>query len=211
MSEGRLENVHINGWPSDGISVQKGSRNRVTNCLVENCRGPGYHAGGRETDSLFAHNIGRGNLGDGFYFCAWVTRVTVKDNQFIRNEHNGVGGLGDSDDKDNLVENNTCQANGRNGIMLWDGASNTVKNNTCQNNSQSAPGRYSGIALLATASSTIAGNRCFDDQPTKTQKYGIEENPTSTGNNVTNNDCRDNSQSGLSLKGKDANQSGNKN
>jgi parallel beta-helix repeat protein len=209
MESGRIENVHISGWPADGISVQKGVKNSITNCLVENCRGPGFHAGGRETDSVFANNIGRTNLGDGFYFCAWVTRVTVKDNQFIRNEHNGIGGLGDSEDVENVVENNMCEFNGRNGILLWDGTSNTVKNNTCQNNSQSAPGQYSGISILATTSSLISGNRCFDDQPTKTQKHGIEENPNSSGNKITNNDCRNNAQAGISLKGKDSQQSGN--
>ena len=115
---------------------------------MENCRGPGFHAGGRLEDSEFRENEARGNLGDGFYFCAWVTRIAVRNNKFVANQGSGVGGLGDSGDKENVVESNVCEANGKSGIFLWDAASNTVKNNTCLNNSQSSPGRFSGITLV---------------------------------------------------------------
>jgi parallel beta-helix repeat protein len=168
---------------------------------VENCRGPGFHAGGRETDSEFSQNVARGNHLDGFYFCAWVTRVTVKDNKFIANRMNGVGGLGDSEDIDNIVENNLCEANGRFGIHLWSGQTNTVRNNTCLNNSQSDAGRYSGIGLAATTSSVVTGNRCLDNQGTKTQKHGIEETPNCRNNTFTGNDCQGNAQEPLSLRG----------
>lgn len=201
MADGRIENCHIQGWPSDGISLQKGQRNQVTNCVVENCRGPGIHAGGRETDSRFVGNTARGNHGDGFFFCAWVTRATVKDNQFIANQQNGVGGLGDSEDIDNVVENNLCESNGRFGIHLWNGASNTVKGNTCQNNSQSAPGRYSGIGLAATTETTVSGNRCFDTQETKTQKHGIEETANCRQNTFADNACQENALDNLVLRG----------
>src|SRR5262249_35114275 len=102
MTDGRIEGCRIKEWPADGISVQKGRRNLVTRCFVEGCRGPGYHAGGRETDSEFSDNEARGNLGDGFYFCAWVTRVLVRDNKFIGNKGNGVGDLGHGGDQENI-------------------------------------------------------------------------------------------------------------
>ncbi|MBI3463091.1 MAG: right-handed parallel beta-helix repeat-containing protein [Planctomycetes bacterium] len=216
VSDSRVENVRVKGWPADGISVQgKGSvpgkyrGNVVTKCYVENCRGPGFHAGGRLQDSEFSENEARGNLGDGFYFCAWVTRITVRNNKFIGNQGSGVGGLGDSGDIENVVENNLCERNGTNGISLWDGENNTVRNNICVDNSQREPGRWSGIALAKTEKSVVSGNRCFDDQPTKTQKHGIEESANSRGNTFTNNDCRGNAQSGLKLPGKDSQQSGN--
>ncbi len=216
VSNSRVENVRVKGWPADGISMQgKGAvqgkyrGNVVTKCYVENCRGPGIHAGGRLQDSEFVENESRGNLGDGFYFCAWVTRITVRNNKFIGNRGSGVGGLGDSDDKENIVENNLCQRNGTNGISLWDGESNTVRNNICLNNSQREPGRWSGIALAKTEKSVISGNRCFDDQPTKTQKHGIEELVNCRGNILTNNDCRDNAQSGVALAGRDSQHQGN--
>ncbi len=216
VADSRVENVRVKGWPADGISVQgkvsvqgKYRGNVVTKCFVENCRGPGFHAGGRLQDSEFSENEARGNLGDGFYFCAWVTRVTVRNNKFIGNKGSGVGGLGDGDDKENVVEHNFCARNGTNGISLWNGASNTVRNNICINNSQREPGRWSGIALVKTEKSVISGNRCFDDQPLKTQKHGSEELVNCRGNTVTNNDCRGNAQAGLALAGKGSQQSGN--
>lgn len=208
-TDSRIEGCRIKGWPSDGISVQRGKRNVVTNCVVENCRGPGFHVGGRETDSEFSENEARGNLGDGFYFCAWVTRVVVKNSKFIGNQGNGVGGLGDSEDKDNIVEDNLCDSNGRSGIFLWNGESNTVRNNSCANNSQSSPGRWSGILLAKTERSVVSGNRCFDNQQAKTQKHGIEELPNCRANSITDNDCRGNAQSGLALAGKNSQKDGN--
>ncbi len=218
VSASRVENVRVKGWPADGISVQgKGAvqgkyrGNLVTKCRVENCRGPGFHAGGRLEDSEFSENEARGNLGDGFYFCAWVTRITVRNNKFIGNQGNAVGGLGDSGDRHNVVESNLCQGNGKNGISLWDGESNTVKTNTCLNNSQSMPGRFSGISLSKTENSVVTGNHCFDDQPTKTQKHGIVELANCRRNTFTNNDCRDNAQAGVALSGKDAKSDNNQN
>jgi parallel beta-helix repeat protein len=209
ITNSQIENCRVTGWPADGISLQRGGHNQITKCTVQKCRGEGFHPGGGLHDSEFSALEGRENLANGFYFCARVERVTVKDNKFIGNLKNGVGALGDSGDKDNLVENNLCEANGQSGIQLWDGVSNTVQNNICKNNSHASPGRYSGISILATSNSLISNNHCFDDQPTKTQKHGIEENPNSTGNKILDNDCRHNAQDGLTLKGKDSQQSGN--
>lgn len=208
VSDSRVENVRVRGWPADGISVQgKGSvqgkyrGNVVTKCYVENCRGPGFHAGGRLEDSEFYENEARENLGDGFYFCAWVTRITVRNNRFIANKGSGIGGLGDSGDKENIVEHNLCDRNGTNGISLWDGEKNTARNNVCSNNSQREPGRWSGIALSKTEMSVISGNVCFDDQETPTQKHGIEELANSRGNTFADNNCRGNLQSNFKLSG----------
>lgn len=208
-TDSRIEGYRIKGWPADGISVQRGGGNLVMRCVVENCRGPGYHVGGGLRDSVFSENESRGNLDDGFYFCARVERVVVRGNRFIGNKGSGVGGLGDSGDQYNIVENNLCEGNGRAGIILWDGESNTVRNNTCLNNSQSSPGHWSGILLDKTERSVVSGNRCFDNQQAKTQKYGIEELSNCRANTITDNDCRGNAQSGLALAGQDGQQDGN--
>jgi len=205
----RVEGCRVKGWPADGISVQRGSGNRVTKCVVEECRGPGYHAGGGERDTVFSENEARGNLDDGFYFCVRVTGVTLKENKFIANRGNGVGGLGGGDDRKNVVEGNLCEGNGLSGISAKGGESNTLKNNVCVNNSQKSPGQWSGISLLRTSKSVVSGNRCSDNQKTQTQKHGISESPDCRGNEITNNDCRGNAQSGVALAGKDGQQSGN--
>jgi parallel beta-helix repeat protein len=209
VTNSRIENCHVLGWPADGISIQRGGNNKITKCTVEKCRGEAFHPGGGLHDSEFSDLTARNNLGNGLYFCARVERVTVKGNKFIGNHKNGIGDLGYSGDKDNLVENNLCEANGQSGIQLWDGTRNTVKNNICKSNSQSAPNQFCGISIAATTNSLISGNHCFDDQPTKTQKHGIEETSNSYSNTITNNDCRRNAQEGLTLKGKDSQQSGN--
>ena len=208
-TDSRIEGCRIKGWPADGISMQRGSNNSVTRCIVENCRGPGYHVGGGLRDSVFSENEARGNLDDGFYFCVRVERVVVRGNKFIGNKGSGVGGLGDGGDKYNIVENNLCERNDRCGVALWDGESNTVRNNTCVNNSQSSPGRWSGILLAKTEKSVVSGNRCFDNQQAKTQKHGIEELSDCRANTITDNDCRGNAQSGLALVGQDGQQDGN--
>jgi len=204
-----VEGCRVSGWPADGISVQRGRRNKVTKCFVEHCRGPGYHAGGRETDSEFSESEARGNLGDGFYFCAWVTRVVVKNNKFIGNLANGVGGLGDGDDVENIVEGNLCERNGQAGIAVWNGERNTVRDNVCVNNSQKEPGRWNGIGVATTLKSVISGNRCSDNQPSKTQKHGIFESQDCRGNTISNNDCRGNAKEGCALAGKETQHSGN--
>jgi parallel beta-helix repeat protein len=208
--DSQIERCVVKGWPADGISLQRGSGNRVTKCVVENCRGEGFHPGGGLADSEFSNSEARGNLANGLFFCARVERVTVKDNKFIGNHFNGIGDLGHSDDRDNVVEGNLCEANGRNGIALWDGGGNTVKGNICVSNSQSAPGKYSGIWLAATSASTIAANRCFDNQSTKTQKHGIEELKNCTGNTVTDNESGANVAAGFALNGQDGRRSGNR-
>lgn len=182
VSDSRVENCTVTGWLSDGISVQGGSvkgpsagNDIVTGCVVEKCAGKGLHPGGGLHDSVFTRNISRNNGDDGLYFCAGVQRVTVSENQLLNNKANGVGGLGDSGDRFNIVTNNIISGNGQHGVQMADGDSNTVVDNTVQNNSQSAPGQYSGIWLRGTSKCTVKGNRCFDDQKTKTQKHGIEE------------------------------------
>ena len=182
VADSRVENCFVTGWLSDGISIQGGSVKgpsagnvTVTGCVVEKCGGHGLHPGGGLHDSVFTRNISRNNGGDGLFFCAAVQRVTVSENQLLGNKGNGVGGLGDSGDKFNIVTNNIISGNGEHGVQMNGGENNTVVDNTVQNNSQSVPGQYSGIWLRATSKSIVKGNRCFDDQKTKTQKHGIEE------------------------------------
>ncbi|MBM3890038.1 MAG: hypothetical protein FJ388_13055 [Verrucomicrobia bacterium] len=203
-ADSRVEGCSVLGWWSDGISLQRGASNTIERCVVQKCGGKGFHPGGGLHDSVFSRNVARGNGDDGLYFCAKVQRVTVRDNEFIGNKANGIGGLGDVGDKFNTVTNNLCADNGLNGIQLCDGGHNTVVNNICRNNSQSAPGRYSGIWLRNTADSVVTGNRCFDNQPVKTQKNGIEELPDCRSNLITGNNCRNNAQSGLVLAGRDS-------
>jgi len=206
VADSRVEGCSVAGWLSDGISVQGGAvkgpsagHNTVADCVVQKCGGIGLHPGGGLHDSVFSHNISRGNGGDGLYFCAGVQRVTVSENQLVGNKHNGIGGLGDSGDKYNLVTNNVCAENGQSGILLCDGDNNTVAKNICRNNSQSAPGQYSGILLTKTSLSVVRENRCFDDQQNKTQKHGIEELAGCRENTITGNDCRGNLQGDLVL------------
>ncbi|MCH7988998.1 MAG: right-handed parallel beta-helix repeat-containing protein, partial [Planctomycetes bacterium] len=199
----------IQGWPSDGISMQRGGRNTVTRCRIEKCQGHGLHAGGGMHNSVFSENVSSGNVGDGFYFCIKVHHVVVRNNEFIGNKGSGVGGLGDGGDTENTVAHNICRENGANGITLWQSIKNTVTDNICLNNSKSSPGRYSGIFLGGSAENVVSGNQCTDDQDKRTQKHGIEERADCRGNVFANNLCRGNAEAGLELSGQDRRQTGN--
>jgi parallel beta-helix repeat protein len=210
VTDSRIEGCQVLGWPnSDGIVLSRGGGIKVVNCLVQDCRGHGYHPGGGVRDTVFTNNVAQGNGRDGLFFCARVQHVVVSNSVFTGNRGNGIGGLGDDGDKYNIVTGNVCQANGASGISLFDGADNTVTNNICVNNSQSSPGRYSGILLNKTSDTLVTGNRCLDDQETKTQKHGIFEFSSCHGNLFANNLCRGNGQSGLALAGRDGVQTGN--
>ena len=217
VADSRVENVRVKGWPSDGISVQgqvaahgKYHGNAVTKCFVENCRGPGYHAGGRLEDSEFTENEARGNLGDGFYFCAWVTRIAVRNNKFIRNQGSGVGGLGDAGDRDNVVEGNTCEANGKSGVQLWDGRKHREGQHVPQQLAVLRPARSAAsrwppppaASSLAIAASTISRERH--------KNTASKKPPIAAPNSVMNNETNGNLSGGLALLGKEGQYSGNR-
>lgn len=194
-----VEGCRIVGWPSDGLSMQGGKGNSVTRCVAENCLRKGFHPGGGLQDSVFSHNVSRGNGDDGLYFCAKVQRVTVTENELIGNKHNGVGGLGDYGDTFNTVAKNVISGNGMHGVQMCNGESNTVVDNAISNNSQSASGEYSGIWLAGTSKSTVQRNRCFDDQAKKTQKCGIEELANCRENQIADNQCEGNAKTQIVL------------
>lgn len=183
----RLRDLFINGWPSDGIGVQGGSEAQVTDCIVQGCRGNGFHPGTSLVNAVFTGNIGRENEWDGLYFCMYVRHSTVSNNVFYRNGWSGIGGLGNGGDEWNTVSANTCVANGRAGIQVNDGKNNTVTGNVCLNNSQSAPGRWAGITIQNSTGSLIVGNRVSDNQETPTQLVGISERGDSDHNLITGN------------------------
>jgi parallel beta-helix repeat protein len=180
----------------------------VTRCYVENCRAHGIHAGGGLAVSEFFENETRDNFGDGFYFCAKVTGVTVRDNKFTRNKASGVGGLGDSGDTKNVVAGNHCERNGTNGISLWDGEGNTVIDNVCLSNSQREPGRFGGISLVKTENSVLSGNRARMTNPRRLRNT-VQELGNCVGNTFTGNDCGGNALTGFVLLGKHSFQSNN--
>jgi len=204
-----VRNVTVSGWPSDGIGVQGGSGNRITELLVEDCRGHGFHPGTLLRHSVFSNIIARRNTQHGLYFCAGVQHVIVSDSLFEANAWSGVGGLGDSNDTFNLVANNVCFGNGQAGIHATHGADNSIIGNMVVNNSKATPGRFSGIHLTSVTDMTVVGNRCLDNQPAKTQSHGIGESGQSNRNLITGNHCLGNLKGGIRLVGPESVATGN--
>ena len=198
-----VRNCRVSGWPSDGIGVQGGTGNRVTDCTAELCRGHGFHPGTSLSGGVFSRNIGRQNAWDGLYFCAEVRHVVVSDSVFEGNGWNGIGGLGDGGDRFNIVQGNVCVGNAQCGILANDGANNSITGNICVGNSASRAGAYPGIRLHNVTEMTVTGNRC-GDQEKKTQAAGIEETGASGRNLVTGNHCRGNAGPGVKLIGKNS-------
>jgi parallel beta-helix repeat protein len=155
------------------------------------------HPGTSIKDSVFSNNISRGNTGDGLFFCANVRHIVVSNSVFAGNRGSGIGGLGNSEDKCNVISGNTCVRNGLYGILAIDGSDNVITGNVCVNNGQSRPGVYAGIGLVRTTDTLVTGNRCTDDQDAPTQKAGIEEGEGSDRNLIADNLCRGNAEHGI--------------
>ncbi len=208
-TDSRIEGCQVLNYPSDGISVQGGSRIVVKNNTVINCRERGMHPGTGLSDSIWSGNISRFNKIDGFYFCMNNRHVIVSDNIFSDNGAHGIGGLGHGGDKFNVVANNVCARNGECGIQVFDGSDNIVTGNLCLDNSQAKAGRRAGIEVFRTTNTIVSNNRCLDDQKEKTQLIGIDERVLSDFNNFVGNLCRGSVTAGLRVTGPNSVQEGN--
>lgn len=183
----RVDGVTVHAWPSDGIGVQGGSAAIVTGCVVEDCRGHGYHPGTGLRSGSFVSNAGRHNQWDGLYFCADVRYTTVSGCVFADNGWSGIGGLGNGGDRYNACVGNTCSGNGLAGIQMNDGRDNMVSGNVCVGNSMSSAGSWAGITIQSCTDCLVQGNRCGDDQEQLTQRVGISERGQSDRNLITGN------------------------
>ena len=204
----KILNCQVTNYPSDGISVQGGTRVVVRGNTVVNTRSRGMHPGTGLTHSIWSDNISRKNRVDGFYFCTSVRYSIVTNNIFTDNDGHGIGGLGCHGDKYNIVSNNLCARNGGCGIQVFSGSDNIVIGNICLNNSKSEGGRRAGIEVFRTTNTIISNNRCLDSQNTKTQLTGIDERVLSDCNTFVGNNCRG-SDVGLNITGKKSIQLGN--
>jgi hypothetical protein len=185
----RVLNCTVYRWPSDGIGAQGGSDVQVAQCQAHDCRGHGFHPGTNLGHSIWSHNIGRGNGGDGLFFCARVHRSICSDSVFSGNGLNGIGGVANGGDHHNIVSANVCADNARCGIDANRGEEQIITGNLLLNNSQSDPGTWPGICLHDLERSIVQGNRCADDQETPTQQRGIVESGDSDCNLVGGNLC----------------------
>lgn len=185
----RVANVTVRNWPGDGIGIQGGRGALVTGCIVENCAGHGYHPGTGLTESVWADNLGRGNAGDGLYFCLRVTHSTVRGNVLAGNRGHGIGGLSDPD-QFNAVIGNVCANNGAHGIDADRSVGNAIQGNVCRGNSRRAPGKFAGIYLAGHRHCVVTGNVCVDDRKRPAQRRGLV-NAASAGPNVVKDNLCD--------------------
>ena len=199
-ADGVVQRCVVRNFVTDGISDQHGRSNVIRDCLVEGCRGNGFHPGTSVRGSRFIHNTARDNQGDGLFFCADVTGIQVSNNTFANNRKNGIGGVGGGGDSFNVISGNVCSGNGRHGIQAENGAGNAITANVCFDNSSSEPGKFAGIALESATDVTVTGNICGNkiekDKPAK-QGYGILETGESDRNVITGNVLRDNTAGAL--------------
>lgn len=187
----RIANCRVVNWPSDGIGVQRGKDVLVTHCMAHGCRGHGYHPGTGLGNSVWSHNIGRNNGGDGLFFCMRVHHSVCSDNVFEGNKQNGIGGVANGFDHHDIISNNVCANNGLCGIDANRGEEQVMTGNLLLNNSQSEPGKWPGIRLHDLEKALVQGNRCADDQENPTQVRGIVESGESDYNLVSGNLCVD--------------------
>ena len=188
-----VRGVTVRGWPSDGISVQWGSRVRVENCLVERCVGHGLHPGTSIRDVTMVKNTSRYNTGDGFFFCFDVQKALVADNVFLGNLGSGIGNLGYRN-MNNIVENNRIEANHLWGVDARSGKNNVIRGNVCKGNSRAQPGKYSEIVLHNNTGSVVTKNTCISlggPGVKVTRRFAIEAGGHGKGNTIRDNICKD--------------------
>ena len=185
----RILNCSIFGWPSDGFGIQRGSDAQVAHCQAHGCRGHGFHPGTGLVRSVWSHNIGKGNGGDGYYFCARVHHSVCSDSVFSDNGQHGIGGVANGGDHHNIVSNNVCSYNAMCGIDANRGEEQVITANLLLSNSQQKRGTYPGIRVHDLTHSIMQGNRCADDQEKATQIQGIVESGESDYNLMSGNLC----------------------
>ena len=185
----RIQGVSVKDWPSDGIGVQRGADVQVTHCQVHDCRGHGFHPGTGLGNSVWSHNIGRKNGGDGLYFCMRVHHTVCSDSVFEGNDQNGIGGVANGFDHHDVISNNVCANNGMCGIDANRGEEQVITGNLLLNNSRLEPGRWPGIRLHDLERALVQGNRCAVEPEDGTQRKGIVESGESDFNLISGNLC----------------------
>lgn len=202
-----IERVSVHDWPSDGISLQTGTRCKVADCVVTGCHQNGIHPGTGLTRSDFLNNVSQRNNA-GFYFCWDNVGHVLRGNQFIDNEYGGVIGLGNPRDTSNLLEDNVIARNGRAGIEVNGGgqSKNVFRGNTIEDNSQKFPGKYPGIALTSLGDGAeqyrIEKNIIRDTQRQPTQHVGVEEQAGADANLLRANTFSGHERADVILSGK---------
>jgi hypothetical protein len=185
----RITNVTVFDWPSDGVGVQRGSDVQVSQCQSHGCRGHGFHPGTGLVRSVWSHNIGKGNGGDGFFFCASVHHSTCSDSVFSENGLAGIGGVAQGGDHHNIISDCVCSYNQKWGIEATRGVEQIISGNLVLSNSQEKAGAYPGIRLHDMERNVVTGNRLADDQESPTQTQGIVESGATDYNLISNNLC----------------------
>ncbi len=185
----RVMNVNVFEWPSDGVGVQRGSDVQVTQCQSHDCAGHGFHPGTGLGRSVWSHNIGKGNGGDGFFFCARVHHSTCSDSVFSENGLSGIGGVARGGDHHNIVADNVCSYNKKWGIEATRGDEQVITGNLILSNSREEAGGYPGIRLHDMERNIVSSNRLADDQRRPTQTQGIIESGESDYNLINGNLC----------------------
>lgn len=185
----RIMGITVQWWPSDGIGVQRGTDVQVIHCQAHHCRGHGYHPGTGLGNSVWSHNIGRNNGGDGLYFCMRVHHSVCSDSVFEGNGQNGIGGVANGFDHHDIISNNVCANNARCGIDANRGEEQVISGNLLLNNSQEEPGKWPAIRLDDLLRALVQGNRCADNQKVATQLRGIVESGESDYNLISGNLC----------------------
>jgi parallel beta-helix repeat protein len=137
--------------------------------------------------SVWSHNIGKGNGGDGFFFCARVHHSVCSDSVFSENGLSGIGGVARGGDHHNVISDNVCAYNSQWGIEATRGDEQVITGNLLLSNSQAERGKHCGIRLHDMERCIVQGNRCADDQERPTQTQGIVESGTSDLNLISGN------------------------
>lgn len=194
VSNAAVNGIRVNGY---GASV---TNNTVRGGTAGIRDGGGVGGTWVERSTISGNHLyGRGLSGAGIQLQVGSRQVRITGNH-AEGWNYGIyvgenaGGTGPT--SGHSITGNTCQLNGREGIVLLSCSSSILSGNICRSNGQASTGRSGILVAAGSAKVTITGNASFSDPP-PTQAYGFSMTADVTGCLVTGNNWSGNQRAAI--------------
>ena len=190
------------GNADHGIRLNASSGNTVTgNTCNGNTQGGIFLQASSDNNTVSGNSCNANDSGDtGTYDGISLSGSTgnlISENTCKGNDRNGI--LADVNSTQCVIEGNYCDGNGHHGISCA-GNDSQINDNRCFDNSQKTAQTYHGIVLVSgTFRCNLVGNHC--DSPGDSQEDGIHLTGTNSGCSLVGNWCYNGMGSGIYIGG----------
>lgn len=173
---GKINNIWVNNWRNEGISLATSNNNFISDSAVQGNSGTGIYIG-QSNNNVISSNSVQGNGTNG------INLNGSSNNSITGNtsQNNGIEGiyLG-SNSTNNSLSVNVVQSNGADGIALNSSSSNTISGNTVQSNATK------GMVFTSSTNNTITGNT-IQGSTIGVELYSSSNYNTLSANNINTN------------------------